>query len=192
MSNKIKTSGAALAALCASLAMFEGRSLVAYIDPVGIPTICEGWTHGVSMGDVATETECDALTLTGIEHADSILSIHIADFPDAPLMRSAYVSFIYNVGPGAKGVKDGFVWLGSGGHSTMYQLLKKGEYSKACDEFPKWTLAGGKRLRGLINRRAEERRMCHEGLLNYTFNGGNAGVVDKRVEIECPDIRESG
>ena len=26
---------------------FEGRSLVAYLDPVGIPTICDGITAGV-------------------------------------------------------------------------------------------------------------------------------------------------
>lgn len=29
---------------------FEGRSLVAYLDPVGIPTICEGVTRGVRLG----------------------------------------------------------------------------------------------------------------------------------------------
>ena len=40
---------------------FEGRSLMAYLDPVGIPTICEGVTLGVKLGDRATPAQCDQL-----------------------------------------------------------------------------------------------------------------------------------
>ena len=40
---------------------FEGRSLVAYLDPVGIPTICEGVTRGVRLGQAKTPAQCDAL-----------------------------------------------------------------------------------------------------------------------------------
>ncbi len=36
------------------VAHFEGRNLLAHLDPVGIPTICEGWTRGVQLGDKAT------------------------------------------------------------------------------------------------------------------------------------------
>lgn len=36
----------------------EGLRTNAYLDPVGIPTICFGETLGVSMGDTATVAEC--------------------------------------------------------------------------------------------------------------------------------------
>ncbi|HHP7177414.1 TPA: glycoside hydrolase family protein, partial [Pseudomonas aeruginosa] len=51
----------AVAIASALVAAHEGRSLVAYVDPVGIPTICEGITAGVRLGDRATPQQCDAL-----------------------------------------------------------------------------------------------------------------------------------
>ncbi|MGK4387745.1 glycoside hydrolase family protein [Ectopseudomonas oleovorans] len=39
----------------------EGRNLAAYLDPVGIPTICYGSTAGVTLGQTRTAAECDAL-----------------------------------------------------------------------------------------------------------------------------------
>nr|WP_254045836.1 hypothetical protein [Paenalcaligenes hominis] len=48
MRNKII--GGVLATAVTLVATWEGRSLIAYADPVGIPTICEGYTHGVKMG----------------------------------------------------------------------------------------------------------------------------------------------
>lgn len=40
------------------LAGAEGLSTVAYRDPVGIPTLCFGYTRGVEMGDTATPEQC--------------------------------------------------------------------------------------------------------------------------------------
>src|SRR5690606_26518892 len=57
-----KIAGGVIAAAVSLVAAYEGRSLVAYLDPVSIPTICEGYTHGVKMGDVATPEQCDELT----------------------------------------------------------------------------------------------------------------------------------
>jgi lysozyme len=34
----------------------------------------------------------------------------------------------------------------------------------ACNELPRWTLAGGKELPGLVKRRAAERDLCLQGL----------------------------
>lgn len=188
----IKLPAAALGTLLGVLAAFEGRSLIAYVDPVGIPTICEGWTHGVQIGDTATPEKCDELTLNGVQHADKVISQWLPGFPDAPLMRAAYVSFIYNVGPGGAGVKDGFVWLKSGDHSTVFNLLRAGRYYEACDELPKWLRAGGKILKGLVRRRAAEREMCHAGLRDYIERRNNRGLDYKRLASWCPGSRASG
>lgn len=46
------------------LAGVEGLGTAAYRDPVGIPTICFGYTRGVETGDATAEPECQALLLS--------------------------------------------------------------------------------------------------------------------------------
>lgn len=146
---------------------FEGRNLLAYVDPVGKPTICDGWTRGVKLGDQATPAQCDELTRKGLEEAASILGAWV---PQNVIDRlpaksiAAFLSFIYNVGPGKPGVKDGFVWLKGGGHSTMLRELQAGRIAQACAQLPNWTRAGGQQLRGLVRRRAAERELCEADL----------------------------
>lgn len=166
-SSKSKLAAAAGVAALAIAAKFvpphEGRSLIAFLDPIGKPTICEGWTRGVKLGDVATDAQCDELTLRGLREADSIFVRWVPESVRASLPASAYaafLSFIYNVGPGGKGVKDGFVWLKSGRHSTMLLRLQAGDVAGACRQLPSWASAAGKKLRGLEIRRAEEMKLC--------------------------------
>ncbi|WP_253248785.1 hypothetical protein [Alcaligenes faecalis] len=49
MDLKTKVGTGVIAAAIGLVAALEGRSLVAYVDPVGIPTICDGYTHGVKL-----------------------------------------------------------------------------------------------------------------------------------------------
>jgi hypothetical protein len=58
----------------------------------------------------------------------------------APDLRS----LIFNVGPGAKGVKDGIITLKSGVPSTLLRLLNQSIYAGASDEFPKWCHGAGR------------------------------------------------
>ncbi|MGB3287966.1 MAG: glycoside hydrolase family protein [Burkholderiaceae bacterium] len=141
--------------------------MVAYLDPIRIPTICEGWTRGVKLGDVATDAECDELTLQGLREADAIFTRWVPEWVRASMSASSYaafLSFLYNVGPGGKGVKDGFVWLKSGRHSTMLARLQVGDVAAACRQLPAWASAGGKRLRGLVIRRDAEMKLCLSGI----------------------------
>lgn len=57
----------------------------------------------------------------------------------------ALVSFSFNVG------------LGTLQRSTLRQKHNRGDYQGAADEFLKYTKAGGKVLKGLVNRRNDER-----------------------------------
>ena len=149
MRNKII--GGVLAAAVALVATWEGRSLIAYADPVGIPTICEGYTHGVKMGDVATPEQCDELTRQEIVKALNVVDNSIPErLPDG--MRVAFSSFIYNVGPGAYQ------------RSTLLKKLRAGNYVGACNELTRWAYAGGRKLRGLERRREAERQICLSSL----------------------------
>ncbi|WP_442867570.1 lysozyme [Castellaniella sp. S9] len=129
---------------------YEGRSLVAYIDPVGIPTICEGFTHGVKMGDVATPAQCDALTRQEVARALAVVDASAPGLPDGP--RVALASFVYNVGPGAYN------------GSTLLRKLRAGDVIGACKELPRWVYAGGRKLAGLVKRRNAEMQICLSGL----------------------------
>ncbi|THA00327.1 lysozyme [Rodentibacter pneumotropicus] len=57
-------------------------------------------------------------------------------------------SIVFNVGCGAMR------------KSTMFRKANAGDYVGACNEFPKWVYAGGKKLRGLEIRREKERQLC--------------------------------
>jgi len=57
------------------------------------------------------------------------------------------VSFSFNVG------------LGNFQSSTLRSKLNRGDYEGASNEFPKWRKAGGKILKGLVKRRADERNL---------------------------------
>lgn len=130
---------------------FEGRSLVAYLDPVGIPTICDGITAGVSLGRVATEAECDALLAEELGKAMQVVDrLAIHEQPDT--RRAALASFVYNVGAGAFA------------RSTLLRKLNGGDVAGACAELSRWVYAGGKQLAGLVRRRAAERELCEVGL----------------------------
>jgi lysozyme len=130
---------------------FEGRSLVAYLDPVGIPTLCEGITAGVQLGQVATDAECDALLANELAKAMATVdSLSAHEQPDT--RRAALASFVYNAGAGAFE------------RSTLLRLLNGGDVAGACAELSRWVYAGGKQLAGLVRRRAAERELCEVGL----------------------------
>jgi len=59
----------------------------------------------------------------------------------------ALVSFSFNVG------------LGTLQRSTLRQRHNRGDYDGAAEEFLKYTKAGGKELKGLVNRRKDERAL---------------------------------
>lgn len=130
---------------------FEGRSLVAYLDPVGIPTICEGVTAGVKLGDAATPAECDALLEKELGIALAAVDRRVrVELPDT--RRAALASFVYNVGEGQFS------------RSTLLRKLNAGDVRGACAELSRWVYAGGRQLAGLVKRRAAERELCEVGL----------------------------
>lgn len=164
--------GGAMALALSLVGYFEGRELVPYLDVGGVPTVCDGHTGDVDMNRRYTEAECDAFSARDIAEARAIFDRWVpADVRStlSPLTVSAFLSFIYNVGPGKpdragrKG-KDGFVWLKSGRHSTMLVLLQQGRIREACAQLPQWTRAGGVVYRGLVKRRTDERALCVAGL----------------------------
>jgi len=126
---------------------FEGLSQKAYLDAVGIPTICYGETENVRMGQVVSREECDdmfAIRLAWFAlRVDQSVKVKMT-----PERHAALASFAYNVG------MDAF------DKSTLLRKLNAGDVVGACNELPRWNKAGGRVLRGLTVRREKERQLC--------------------------------
>lgn len=156
MASKRKLIGGGVVAGVIALALpmiqqWEGRSLVAYPDIVGVATICDGETRGVQMGDRATPEDCDRMTAAAVAEFEAAIRPCLPD--DLPVkMRAAFVVTAYNIG------SAGFC------RSTMSRRAKAGDLRGACDALMMWTKAGGREVRGLVNRRTAERRLCLEGV----------------------------
>ncbi|MBR7782702.1 MULTISPECIES: lysozyme [Undibacterium] len=154
-----RLAAAGIAAALSLIITFEGTRQNAYLDPVSIPTICRGHTGGVKLGQTATIEQCDELTVQDLLKAKAVLDSCVK-VPLNNNQRAAFTSFIFNVGPGKEGVKDGFCVLRSGRPSTMLRLINAGDAASACREMSKWVYAGDKALQGLVRRRAAERELC--------------------------------
>ena len=130
---------------------YEGVETKAYLDPVGIPTICYGHTATAKLGQIKNIEQCDALLqkdlLVAISDVESKVKVSLTIE-----RRAALVSFVYNVG----GTKFS--------SSTLLRKLNAGDARGACAELSKWVYAGGVKLKGLVARRAEERALCEAGL----------------------------
>lgn len=137
---------------------YEGLRLGAYLDSIGIPTLGYGHTKDVKMGDTCTLAQATAWLLQEIQQAEDIVNNAVtSDINDNQL--AALTSFVYNVGPGRDGIKDGLCELKSGGQSHLLQYVNISAFGKAADEFPKWANAGGVVVFGLMKRRMDERAL---------------------------------
>lgn len=123
---------------------YEGFSAVVYRCPAGKLTI--GYGHMLKTGeDFTTITEYDA---DGLLRVDVMAAEHAVNaLVKVALTQGqfdALVSFVYNLG--ATHFKN----------STLLKRLNEGNYEVAGDNFQKWVYGGGKKLEGLVRRRAAE------------------------------------
>lgn len=139
---------AAVVALAAPVVMlWEGKENDPYRDLVGITTVCYGETSGVQMRRYSDD-ECSTMLMQRLAQFDAELSRCITR-PDVPVhVRAAVLSWAYNVGTDAAC------------RSTLMQRLNAGQWLAACAELDRWVMAGGRRVQGLANRRAAERKLC--------------------------------
>lgn len=128
----------------------EGVRYAAYLDAVQVPTICYGSTRKVYIGQRATPAECEERLLEDATYAGK----GVAKGVHVKLTQGQYdalVSFVFNVG------ETQFY------RSTLLRKINAGDCWGAGAEFDRWVYAKGKRLKGLVSRRADERKQWEEG-----------------------------
>lgn len=120
-----------------------------YYCPAGILTVGWGSTgNGVVSGQPWTQAQADQrLEEDAMRFCTGVLSLcpGLAKEPDARL--SAVVDFAYNLG------------LSRLAGSTLRKRINAQDWAGAAAELPKWVWGGGKKLPGLIARRAEEAKL---------------------------------
>ncbi|MBD1544887.1 lysozyme [Roseibium aggregatum] len=153
MKTRTRLAGTAAAGAIALVGAWEGLRLTAYRDIVGVPTVCYGETRGVHLGDRHSKADCDAMLLASLRRHEAGMR-RCLKRPDGIPEKSyiAFVSLTYNVGVGA------FC------RSTAARRLNAGDVRGACDAATWFNKAGGRKVRGLVNRRAAEHALCLEGL----------------------------
>jgi lysozyme len=125
-------------------------------------TLTNGYGHtgpDVFIGQVVDDAQVNKWRDEDIAEAAAIVEA-VVKMPINDNMFAALSSFVLNVGPGKKNVKDGFVTLKSGKPSTLLRCVNAGDFAGAARAFAAWnkTTIGGKRVesRGLTRRRAAE------------------------------------
>ena len=129
---------------------FEGLKLDSYKCPADVWTIGIGHTKGVKPFMRINEAQAYMYFNEDVQWCYDAIKSYVK----VPLNQNqfdALVSFIFNLG------------TGNFSKSTLLKLLNQGNYNGAAEEFLKWTLAGGRSLPGLVNRRNAERRLFLKG-----------------------------
>lgn len=143
------------------ISRWEGKRNAAYFDIVGVPTICYGHTRTVTADDVRnnrtmTDAQCRRLLVSEIaeyrEGWHGYLSAETVAQRLTVKRDAAYTSLAFNVG------------IRGAGKSTATRRLNSGDVEGGCHAIGWWNKAGGRVVRGLVNRRSEEVALCLEGI----------------------------
>ena len=134
------------------VAAWEGLYTHAYRDSVGVPTICYGVTavdRPVKMGDRVDKAMCEKWLREDLPRYHAMVKKCIPAIDTFPPHRiAALVSFTYNVGQGNLC------------KSSVARKLNAGDVQGGCNALLLYDKAKGKTLKGLHNRRVQEREWC--------------------------------
>lgn len=137
---------------------FEGFEPEIYLDAAGLPTI--GYGHLIRKGghkmfeNGINESAAEALLAKDVWSAEnSVLRLIRVPLTDGQF--DALVSFTFNLGGGALQ------------RSTLRRKINREEHDEIPRELMRWVWAGGRKLRGLIRRRAAEAALYTSTEKNY-------------------------
>lgn len=135
---------------------WEGSVLTTYLDRIASPpiyTVCSGHTGPYAIpGKTYSQAFCDDLLGDELlEYREGLHRYLTADTlrTRLPVTRdTAYTSLAFNVG------------IAGAGGSTAVRRLNAGDVAGGCEALTWWSKAGGRVVRGLVRRRAEEKALC--------------------------------
>ncbi len=126
---------------------FEGFEPEIYLDAAGLPTI--GYGHLIRKGEHKmfengiSESAAAALLAKDVWAAESGV-LRLISVPLTDGQFDALVSFTFNLGSGALQ------------RSTLRRKVNREEHHEVPEQLMRWVWAGGRKLKGLVRRRAAE------------------------------------
>lgn len=149
---KIVGGGVAAALVLATplIAKWEGKRNDPYSDIVGVKTVCFGETR-VQMRRYS-DAECTAMLQDAVKGFAEPVARCTPAIANRPYQLAAATSLAYNVG------------IGAYCRSTADRRFDAGDFKGGCAALKFWNKAGGRVVQGLVNRRADEYRLCVTGL----------------------------
>lgn len=173
-----KSAGTGMAALFAAMIAvavpqwekWEGSERIAYRDIVGVLTICSGDTRNVREGQVASEAECQERTARIMMDFGGGVRAASPGIENSPYEWAAHTTFAGNIG------------LAGYRRSSTHRLFVTGHRVQACRAMRLWNKAGGRVVRGLVNRREGEGDRIGEYELCL------AGAVPAQLGLAVPTI----
>lgn len=146
--HKLALSGASSLAIATAVAgWYEGRPLHAYADIGGTPTICDGHTENVKIGDTATPEQCKQFLTADMAKARAGVDSCITK-PMTNGQEAAFTDLAFNIG-----------WPRFC-RSSVARKFNAGDMAGACAAIKLYNKAAGKVLAGLTKRRASEYSLC--------------------------------
>lgn len=136
--------------LIALVAQWEGKRNDPYRDIVGVMTVCYGETR-VAMRRY-TDAECNEMLAGGLNDFAMVVLARNPELRGHPDQIAAATSLAFNIGGSAYN------------RSTVAKRFTAGRWREACDGFLAWSYAGGRQVKGLLNRRKAERAACLRNL----------------------------
>jgi lysozyme len=144
--------GGAIVLAVATIAPWEGKRNDPYLDIVKVRTVCYGETR-VPMRRYSDQ-ECLAMLQKAVEqdYAPAVFKcVPSLKDPARANQAAASISLAYNIGT------SGFC------KSTAARLMNAGDWKGGCLAIARFNKAGGRVIQGLVNRRADEVRLCLKG-----------------------------
>ena len=115
--------------------LFEGKSNAAYVERVAgnaVVTVCYGHTRTAVIGQVYTDSQCDALLLKDLNENYAPIVRKYVKVKLSQGEFNALVDFVYNVGEG------------NFRSSTLLALVNQERYDEAGLQFKRWSRVNGK------------------------------------------------
>jgi lysozyme len=130
---------------------WEGFRGKAYLCPANVWTIGFGSTKGVKEGDTITRARAQVLLREDMQDAvNKLYGVVPADVIDdlTENQYAALLSFVFNLGANKS-------W-------TIWKVLRARDFDGVPAQMQRFVYAGGKKLQGLVNRRADEVALWHQ------------------------------
>lgn len=148
----------------------EGMVRTAYVDPVGVVTVCAGHTRTAKLGQKLSAEQCERLLREDLSYAENAVR-RLVRVPVTQNQYDALISWTFNFGEGKLAT------------STLLRKVNANDCWGAGAEFAKWTKGRVRGelvvLPGLVKRRADERKAWESGC----GNGNNTATVLYRANV---------